>query len=391
MGFILFLAVFVSLYSSLHFYGLMRLKGALALSPRTTGVVLVFMIIMVVAPIVVRLLERNNLALIARGLAYVAFSWMALLFVFCSIALLLDVYRWVVMLVQRISGAQLALITITARQCFLTALTVSSAIIVFGMVDATRIRTERVTLHTPKLAPEQGVLRIAQISDVHLGLIVGRDRLGRILARVDAAQPDILVSTGDLVDGPLENVAELAEMFAKIPTRLGKYAVTGNHEFYTGLRQAVQVTETLGFKMLRGESITLADTLHIAGVDDPTGRASNPSGKNNESQMLSQLAPQYFTVLLKHRPWVNPSSQGLFDLQLSGHTHKGQIFPFNLIVERFYPYLSGLITLDKDSLLYVNRGSGTWGPPVRFLAPPEVTLIELVPEKGANTLNPPSG
>jgi predicted MPP superfamily phosphohydrolase len=116
-------------------------------------------------------------------------------------------------------------------------------------------------------------------------------------------------------------------------------------------------------------------------VDDTSSRSSNPAGDEAEIRLLSQLAPQPFTVLLKHRPWVNPRSRGQFDLQLSGHTHKGQIFPFNVVVKRFYPYLSGLIPLGQGSLLYVNRGSGTWGPPVRFLAPPEVTLIEIVPQQ----------
>ena len=128
----------------------------------------------------------------------------------------------------------------------------------------------------------------------------------------------------------------------------------------------------------------------IVGVDDLAGKRYGLAPNVSEKALLSKLPRKYFTLLLKHRPHLNEAEGGLFDLQLSGHTHKGQIFPFSLIVKLFYPYFNGLFSLGNNSYIYVSRGTGTWGPPVRFLAPPEVTVIELVHESKTNHQASPS-
>jgi len=121
--------------------------------------------------------------------------------------------------------------------------------------------------------------------------------------------------------------------------------------------------------------------INIAGADDPVVKSYGRSREAPEREILSGLPGDKFTLFLKHRPDVEKSAEGLFDLQLSGHAHKGQLFPFTLIVRLVFPQIAGLYDLSSGSRLYVSRGSGTWGPPIRFLAPPEVTVIDLVPEK----------
>ena len=217
-----------------------------------------------------------------------------------------------------------------------------------------------------------------QISDVHLGLIVREDRLTRILQKVKAANPDILVSTGDLVDGQVCNLNHLSDLLKEITPRYGKFAVTGNHEFYAGLDNAECFTENAGFTLLRGEKISAAGILTIAGVDDPSGKILGVSKDVSEKELLSKLPREKFTLLLKHRPLVDRNSLGHFDLQLSGHVHRGQIFPFSIFTWLYYPLQSGLAALPYNSHLYVSRGAGTWGPPIRFLSPPEVAVIDLV-------------
>jgi hypothetical protein len=192
------------------------------------------------------------------------------------------------------------------------------------------------------------------------------------------ANPDILVSTGDLVDGQIDNLFKLAEILKEVNPRYGKYAITGNHEFYAGLGNALNFTEKAGFKVLRGERLTLAGLINIAGVDDPQGKAYGIYRGMPEKELLSGLPREKFTLLLKHRPLVDRSALGLFDLQLSGHVHKGQIFPFSIITGLYYPIQAGFADLLNGSRLYVSRGLGTWGPPIRFLSPPEVTVIDLV-------------
>jgi uncharacterized protein len=180
------------------------------------------------------------------------------------------------------------------------------------------------------------------------------------------------------VDGQINNLGGLAELFKEVTPRFGKFAVTGNHEFYAGLNQALEFTEQSGFKVLRGESSIVAGLVTIAGIDDPARGWVNMPGRPAEKEVLSLIPQGTFIVFLKHRPAVEPRSIGMFDLQLSGHVHKGQIFPFNLLTHLFYPVKSGYSTLPQNSSLYVSRGTGTWGPPIRFLAPPEVTVIELI-------------
>jgi len=199
----------------------------------------------------------------------------------------------------------------------------------------------------------------------------------RILEKV---KPDLVVATGDLVDAQMDKLDNLATMLAALNPPMGKFAITGNHEFYAGIRQSGRFLKAAGFKLLRNEDLKLNGFLTIVGVDDPVGKrryAENGMVGKKEKLLLADSDSERFTLLLKHRPTVDEESLGRFDLQLSGHTHGGQIFPFNLITRLFYPNQRGLHRLDKASVLYVSRGTGTWGPPMRFLSPPEVTLVEL--------------
>jgi hypothetical protein len=254
------------------------------------------------------------------------------------------------------------------------------AIFTYGLFEAGAIRLEQVTITTPKIPREMGTFTICQISDVHLGLIVREERLMKVIDLVKQARPDVLVSTGDLVDGQIDDMGGLARLLQAINPPYGKFAITGNHEFYAGLKQALRFTEQSGFTMLRGGAKEVAGFMTIAGVDDPAGKAFGVVPGASEEALLTAALKGRFVLLLKHRPTVDKRAADLFDLQLSGHTHKGQIFPFSLFVKLSTPYDAGLVRLDQGlkHILYVSRGTGTWGPPIRFLARPEVTVITLV-------------
>jgi len=377
-GFIIFLTVFFSIYTGLHLYGFLKVKRALTPGPIATAVMVVFMVSMIVAPVMIRISEKHGFELSARFLAYVGYTWMGLLFLFVSTAFALDIYRFLVHIGKWALRADLSAITLSHRHLFFIALIFAISATVYGAFEAVGIRLEHVTLKTDKIPKTIGRLRIVQISDVHLGLIVGEKRLKRIVKQINAAKPDILISTGDLVDGQMDDPSGFADMLRKIDTKYGKFAITGNHEFYAGLDRSMDFTEKAGFTVLRGGSLTISDLINIAGVDDEAGKRYDLAKEVSEKELLSALPNEQFTLFLKHRPVVDNETLGLFDLQLSGHTHKGQIFPFSLLVSFFYPDRAGLINFGKNSRLYVSRGTGTWGPPVRFLSVPEVTLIELV-------------
>ena len=378
MRFAVFISVFLTLYGLLHSYAFLKVRGAFSLGRWGSISLAMFMAFMVLSPILVRVLERYGMESVPKVLAYAGYTWMGLLFLFVCTAFVLDIYGLLLSVVIRVLHWDPGQWMPSARITFFIPLAVSVLIGVYGQIEALNIRTERVVIKSPKIPEKVGKLRIVQISDVHLGLIVGEWRLERILREVRRAHPDILVSTGDLLDGQVNNISKMADKINGIRTPYGKYAVTGNHEFYAGMGRSMVFAEEAGFTVLRGEKLEIPGLIVMAGVDDITANRFGLQGKTSEKQLLSGLPENRFTVLLKHRPFVESESEGLFDLQLSGHTHGGQLFPFSLIIKLLYPIDKGLLPLRNRAFLYVNPGSGTWGPPMRFLVPPEVTIIDLI-------------
>ncbi len=374
----LFLTTVFLIYILMHVYAFMKVKAAFALGIRGGFFIVLFMTAMVLAPIFIRLLERYGYEYPARLLSYVGYTWMGLLFLFLCASLVLDVYRFFVHGTGLLLRRDLIPFLPSPRTCFVAPFVLASVLAVYGYFEARDIRVETVTIGTPKIPASVGKLTITQISDVHLGLIVREERLELILEKVKSSNPDIVISTGDLVDGQINDLKGLAELLHEIKPRYGKYAITGNHEFYAGLSQALDFTRRSGFTLLRGQAVTAGDLVNIAGVDDPAGKAFGLYKGVPESDLLSGLPHDKFTLLLKHLPLVDESALGLFDLQISGHTHKGQIFPFVWVTRLFFNHPTGWTDLPEDSHLYVSRGTGTWGPPIRLLAPPEVTVYELV-------------
>ncbi len=374
----LFLLTFFLLYGSLHFYFFLKIRAAFAPGASAQAILIVLLALGLVAPIVVRMAERLGLEFLVRLMAWTGYIWMAVVLLFFSAGLLLDLFRLMVYVAGLVLGRDVAGYLPTAGMLFFLPLAAALAISGYGFFEARQIRVERVEVRSTKLPRTMEKIRIVQISDVHIGVLVRGERLAEILRRVRAETPDLLVATGDLVDGQLDSMAEAAAQLREIRPRYGKFAVTGNHEFYAGLDDAVEFIRQSGFTLLRGEAATVAGAIDLAGVDDPTIRRYGPRGGLSDREVLSEGGGRY-TILLKHQPYVEKDAPGAFDLQLSGHTHKGQIFPFSLITRRFFPFHSGNYRLANDALLHVSRGTGTWGPPIRFLSPPEVTVIDLIP------------
>jgi uncharacterized protein len=375
---IIFLISFFSLYALLHSYIFLRAKTALSLNVRSSLALVFFMLLMVAAPAIVRLSEKYELEFFARVTAHVGYTWLGLLFLLVCSSIVTDLYRLLLYLANLIPGIDLSRLALSSRAYFLIALSASVVIAAYSSFEAEQIRIEKLVVKTSKVPARVSPLRIAQISDVHIGLIVRHDRVRKIMERVKETKPHLFVSTGDLVDGEINSLHGLAEILQEVNPRYGKFAITGNHEFYAGIVQATEFMQRAGFTMLRGKRTTIEEFLTIVGVDDPAGPGMLKGDNDQEKKLLTESSVDRFTLLLKHRPDVERGNLGLFDLQLSGHVHKGQIFPFRFITRLFYPMYSGFYSLGKNSRLYVSAGSGTWGPPIRFLAPPEVTLIELV-------------
>lgn len=362
-------------YVLIQVYAAWKAYAGLALGPSAVPALAAWIVLMTFSLPLVWRLEHGGRHRAATVVAWAGFCWMGWVFLFFWIALGLDVLGLAVTAAGAALDADVSVPAATLSSFPLTA-GLALALAAYGFFDARRLRVEHVRLASAKLRPQSGTFRLALISDVHLGVISGARRLRRLVERLRQLDADLVVSAGDLVDGLEYRVRELAPLFDALRPRCGKFAVTGNHEYYAGIGHALDFHRRAGFTVLRGTAADITDAVSIAGVDDPTGRHRDAGNRTDESVPLSGIPRGRFTILLKHQPVVDPRAEELFDLQLSGHVHKGQIFPFGLLVRLVYPVRTGLTRL-AGGWLYVSRGTGTWGPPMRVAAPPEITLIEI--------------
>ncbi|WP_432821954.1 metallophosphoesterase [Trichloromonas sp.] len=367
----IFLTVFLAIYAAMHALVYRGIRPVLTPRPRSRWATLIFMGLMVISPVLVRGLERVGLEAGARTLAFVSYTWMA--FAFISFAGFVAVFAWDLLLrpLGRLHGG-FSECALHGPRCAVLVPALALLLCIYGSFEANQLQVETIRIETDKLPSDAKPLRIVQLSDLHLGLIHRHAKLEQVVTQIERLQPDLLVATGDIVDARVEHLAGLAEIFARLTPPLGKYAITGNHEYYAGLEQALAFLQRSGFTMLRNRAVSVGP-LTLAGVDDPAGGVLA-----DEAALVNPADRCRFTLLLKHRPLV-AAGENLFDLQLSGHAHRGQIVPFNLVTALEYPMQNGLYRLPTGTRLYASRGTGTWGPPVRIFSPPEITLFELAP------------
>ena len=239
-------------------------------------------------------------------------------------------------------------------------------------------RLDRVQLPLAKLPRAMDGTRLAVVSDIHLGPLTGPDHVRRIVDLINSVDADVVAIVGDLVDGSVAELGPGAAALADIRSRQGAYFVTGNHEYYSGFQEWVDEVARLGVRPLRNERLeitTRGGAFDLAGVNDPGGAAFGDAP--DFAKALGGRDPSRPVVLMAHQPVVARDAAGYgVDLQVSGHTHGGQMAPFNLLVKLQQPVVSGLGTVDGVPV-YVTNGAGFWGPPVRVGAPPQVTLLEL--------------
>jgi predicted MPP superfamily phosphohydrolase len=374
LSMIIFLLTFLCLYGGINFYAFARARNILLLPGAVQIIVVVLLVLLILAPILVRVAESLHLEASAKAIAYIGYLWMAFVFLFFLMSISFDIIRYLTSFFYS-DAKSIPLKTIF----FGVAVFLSFVLVVYGFFDAQRIRVKKLEVKTEHFLPNNGSLRIVQISDVHVGLIIRGARLQTLLDIVRQTNPDILVSTGDLLDGELDNVMPESEKFISIKPPFGKYAIMGNHEYYAGINRSLEFTQKAGFDVLRDEVKHVAG-INIFGADDITAaRIGLQKDKRAFDELLSSSYGQEFVLLLKHQPFVNQKEN--FNLQLSGHTHGGQIFPFRLITRLFFENNYGYYELGKNRLLYVSRGTGTWGPPVRIFAPPEITIIDIIGKK----------
>ena len=244
-----------------------------------------------------------------------------------------------------------------------------------GVVQARRPRVVRIPVPIADLPADLAGFRIVQLSDLHVGPTLRGDFVRAVVETANRLSPDLVALTGDLADGYVGEMREHVAPLARLRAPLGRYFVTGNHEYYWDLPGWTREIGRLGFDVLSNEHRLIVrgnGRLLLAGVPDL-------SAFSDPKAAVSGAPASDVRVLLAHQPRSAYAARDAgFDLQLSGHTHGGQYFPFNILVRLFQPFVSGLHRLER-MWLYVSRGTGYWGPPLRLGAPAEITVLELIP------------
>ncbi|MFJ2831757.1 metallophosphoesterase [Streptomyces sp. NPDC087263] len=233
---------------------------------------------------------------------------------------------------------------------------------------------KRVTVPLARLPRSAHGFRIAVVSDIHLGPVLGRGFAQKVVDTINATQPDLIAVVGDLVDGSVKDLGPAAAPLAQLRARHGAFFVTGNHEYFSGAEQWVEEVRRLGLRPLENARVELP-AFDLAGVNDVAGESEGQGP--DFAKALGDRDTTRASVLLAHQPvQIHDAVRHGVDLQLSGHTHGGQLWPGNFVADLANPTLAGLERYG-DTQLYVSRGAGAWGPPTRVGAPSDITVVEL--------------
>ena len=313
----------------------------------------------------------------------VGFGWLGTSFIIINVLIVGDLAKLAIRTTRRIAKSDTAdpqRRTTIARIIAITATLSGVTISATGAASAFGIAAiERVRVRLRRLSPNMSGTRLVQLSDMHVGPTLRKPWVQRVVAQVQSLDPDLVVITGDLVDGSVQNLREHIEPLSELRTRFGVFFVTGNHEYYSNADAWVQELTRIGIRVLRNEHVLIGngnDAFALAGVDDWSSKGRE--GGHNVAAAVDGLDESREVVLLAHQPRsITDAVKHGVGVQLSGHTHGGQIYPWYHAVFFQQPYVSGL-HLVRGSWLYVNRGTGFWGPPMRVGAPPEITVVELV-------------
>jgi predicted MPP superfamily phosphohydrolase len=311
----------------------------------------------------------------AEVLFALSFTWIAIVGMACVGFFFMDVFSLAARVAEKLTKVPLHSRFFASGKCVRVVFFLIVSVVLYSFYEAWAVRRVDLVLETAKLPEGVERLRLVHLTDLHIGGVYTLERLAKVMDIVHAAEPDLLVMTGDLVDGDMSSRGREAELLATHGARYGAFSIPGNHDFYSGIDQALRFMRRAGLSVIRDNRVDVAG-ISIVGLDDPA--------KFGRGLSLGERLPQgitfpegRFVLLLKHRPQVLEETEGKFDLQLSGHTHGGQIWPFGYVVQWVNKHVQHL-SYKGGSAVYVSNGAGFWGPPLRFLTPPEVTVIDVV-------------
>jgi uncharacterized protein len=384
LTFALFLSIMVTLTGAAHYYLWSRLVRDPGLPPglsRVLSYLLLFLFVSIPGSLFLR---RSAWGGTSEALVWVAMIWLGLL-LFLTLALgVADLVRGIWELARAFGERppedpqrRQVVARLVAGAAALTA----GSLGLWSLRSALgRVQLRRVEVTLGRLPKALSGTRIVQISDLHVGPTIHRAFLETIVRECNALSPDLLVITGDLVDGSVAELAKHVAPLADLRAKYGVFFVTGNHEYYSGAQEWCSELTRLGVRVLRNERVSIGDAVasfDLAGVDDHSAKRFGYGHGEDLPKALHNRDLSRELVLLAHQPrTIFEAQTHAVGLQLSGHTHGGQIWPWSYLVRLQQPVVAGLARFGQ-SLVYVSSGTGYWGPPMRLGAPPEITELTL--------------
>ncbi len=361
---IAFILIFFGIYSLLHLYIYKKVCSGLSLSGRGKALLVAILSLNTLSPTIWRTIDSAGNVSLTFITAFTSLFLMGAVVYFFLSGIAVDI-------ISRFKpfspGKKLGIIV-----------SITAILSIYSHIETYNLQVYRFTIETNKL-PSGVELKILHISDLHLGPVMREDRIDMVRKVYEREKPDLIVATGDMVDGNMSGHDGLAKLLSEINPPLGKFAVLGNHEFYRGYRQAIEFMKRAGFRILRGEWAEAGNHIAVAGVDDDAGTKLGFDAKTDELKAIEGIDTRRFIIFIKHEPKLRDETVKRIDLFLAGHTHGGVLFFVGYTVLRMIYFTDrGMAEIAPGKYAIVSKGVGTGGPPMRLFSPPDVVVIKLV-------------
>lgn len=379
INFVIFFSVALSIYALINYYIFIREWEAGGFQSAWRTVYVAAFLLLSISFIAGRILERVTLSWFSSTLVLLGSFWLAAMVYFLLFAFAIDIIRLLNFIVPFFPSFLTVNPERTKEITSFAIIVVVLVIVLGGYINARTPIIKTLELSISKNGRTIKSLNIAVASDIHLGTIVCKSKLERIVQHINSLNPDLVLLPGDVVDEDIGPVIRnnLGETLRKIRSKYGVFAITGNHEYIGGVEPACKYLAEHGITMLRDTWVKIGDSLYVVGREDISIRGFTGKTRKPLSELMAEVDKSYPVILMDHQPFrlAEAEANGV-DLQLSGHTHHGQLWPFNLITKKVYE-LSWGYKKKGNTHYYVSCGVGTWGPPIRTGNRPEIINIKL--------------
>lgn len=378
-NFIIFFLIVFTVYGLVNYYIFARGWQAIPKGSPVRTYYLILFLVLALSFIVGRILENYYLSTLSDVFVWIGSFWLGLmLYLFLSV-LVIDILR----LVNHFTGIFPVIVfkdyQKTKQVVALVVLSVSVILIIAGRINALNPKTETLDLRINKTVNSQKDWNIVLASDIHMGTLIGQSRIAVLVNMINGLKPDLVLFAGDIIDEDLAPVIkqDLGATLKNIKAKYGVYAITGNHEFIGGAEPAVKYLTEHGINVIRDSSVKIGDSFYLVGREDRSTNQFAHKKRKELAEIMKSVDKSLPVVMMDHQPFgLNEAVENGVDLQLSGHTHHGQLWPFNFITKMVYELSWGYMKKDNTHF-YVSSGYGGWGPPLKIGSRSEIVNIKL--------------